>query len=115
MKISELTNAPQWLKDAIVENEDVEIVNNYVIWKDGTWKSGVWKSGRWEGGVWEDGKKVQQRQQPQPRKNGQGARSAQHLNDLVQQYADHGYVNDVAPVYGKMLKHGVFLAAMCML
>ena len=61
------------------------------------------------------GKKVQQRQQPQPRKNGQGARSAQHLNDLIQQYADHGYVNNVAPVYGKMLKHGVFLAAMCML
>ena len=55
MKISELTNAPQWLKDAIVENEDVEIVNNYVIWKNGMWKCGVWKSGVWEGGTWKNG------------------------------------------------------------
>ena len=55
MKISELTNAPQWLKDAIVENEDVEIVNNYVIWKDGMWEGGVWEGGMWKGGMWEGG------------------------------------------------------------
>jgi len=55
MKISELKNAPQWLKDANVENEDVEIINGVVVWNDGTWKSGIWENGVWKYGVWNNG------------------------------------------------------------
>lgn len=32
-KISELTDAPAWLKSARVENEDVEIINGRAIWR----------------------------------------------------------------------------------
>jgi hypothetical protein len=53
MKIKDLTNAPQWLKDAVVTNEDVEI-DEYgrVVWRDGVWRGGVWCGGVWCGGVW---------------------------------------------------------------
>ena len=55
MKISELENAPQWLKEAKVQNEDVEIINNIVVWEYGIWEGGIWEYGIWEGGIWEGG------------------------------------------------------------
>lgn len=61
MKVSELVNAPQWLREAGVEDEDVEIISGIgVVWHSGTWKcgswgGGVWKDGIWERGTWQDG------------------------------------------------------------
>lgn len=55
MRISQLTNAPAWLKKATVENEDVEIIGEVVHWKSGTWKGGEWQEGRWHSGRWESG------------------------------------------------------------
>jgi hypothetical protein len=56
MKISELTNAPDWLKAAVVENEDVAI-NTYgrVTWRGGNWLGGDWYGGDWLGGTWRGG------------------------------------------------------------
>ena len=55
MKISELENAPDWLKEAKTVDEDVEIVGGRVIWRDGEWQDGVWQGGLWRGGVWRGG------------------------------------------------------------
>ena len=55
MKIKELENAPDWLKRAIVQDEDVEIVDGGVVWERGVWKGGIWEGGVWKGGVWEGG------------------------------------------------------------
>lgn len=60
MRVSELQNAPEWLKKACVANEDVEIRHNIVVWKSGDWKYGVWEHGVWESGTfhqgtWKDG------------------------------------------------------------
>ncbi len=55
------TKWPQWLKNAITENADVEIGSyGSVIWRggvwcDGEWRGGVWRDGVWRGGVWRDG------------------------------------------------------------
>jgi hypothetical protein len=54
-KIADLKDAPDWLKRARVRDEDVEIVNGVVIWKDGTWEGGLWEGGTWEDGIWEYG------------------------------------------------------------
>jgi hypothetical protein len=47
---------PQWLKDAITENADIEI-NKFgsVVWRGGVWRGGVWRGGVWRGGVWRGG------------------------------------------------------------
>ena len=44
-----------WLKDADFENAEIDIVETWLIWKDGTWKKGVWENGIWQGGIWQDG------------------------------------------------------------
>ena len=55
MKISELENAPQWLLDANVKNEDVYMVGDLVTWRGGIWLGGTWLGGTWEGGIWHGG------------------------------------------------------------
>ena len=55
MKIEELTNCPDWLKEAVTENADVEIINGEVHWHSGTWISGKWHNGAWYNGVWWNG------------------------------------------------------------
>lgn len=55
MKISELENAPVWLKEAKTVDEDVSIENNIVIWRGGVWLDGVWYGGVWRSGMWLDG------------------------------------------------------------
>ena len=56
MKVKELTNAPQWLIDAIVEDEDVVISESgRVTWCDGVWRGGEWCGGEWRSGVWRGG------------------------------------------------------------
>jgi hypothetical protein len=56
MKIKELTNAPQWLLDAVVRDEDVEI-DKYgrVIWHRGSWDSGDFWGGDFRGGDFRGG------------------------------------------------------------
>jgi len=41
MKISELTDAPAWLKDANTEDADVEIRDGIVTWHNGVWRGTV--------------------------------------------------------------------------
>jgi len=55
MRIKDLKDAPLWLKNAGVVDEDVETVNGVVIWKDGIWKDGIWEGGVWKDGIWEGG------------------------------------------------------------
>jgi hypothetical protein len=60
MKISELPNAPAWLRAASTSGEDVEMQGGVVIWLSGTWYGGewyggVWRSGEWLGGTWYGG------------------------------------------------------------
>ena len=60
MKISQLTNAPQWLLDAKTSDEDVEIIRGKVHWfsgnwHEGTWENGTWMAGTWYAGTWLDG------------------------------------------------------------
>ncbi len=52
MRISELPNAPTWLKEAKTFNADVNIVDGVVIWLDGTWLDGSWHGGIWRDGTW---------------------------------------------------------------
>ena len=53
MKIKDLTNAPAWLMNAIVSDENVEIDRfGRVIWYGGDWHGGVWYGGDWRGGYW---------------------------------------------------------------
>lgn len=55
MKIKELRNAPDWLKAAIVEDEDVTIEEDGVLWHGGIWHWGNWKGDYWFDGTWHDG------------------------------------------------------------
>ena len=55
MKIEELADAPQWLRDAETIDANVEIVRGIVVWRGGTWWGGTWEGGTWRGGTWEDG------------------------------------------------------------
>jgi hypothetical protein len=55
MKISELPNAPDWLKEAKTENADVDWKCGYIVWHGGVWRDGVWHGGVWHGGVWRGG------------------------------------------------------------
>jgi len=55
MKISELTNAPEWLLDAITRNADVDIIDDNVVWHKGVWLDGIWQNGIWENGTWRNG------------------------------------------------------------
>jgi hypothetical protein len=55
MKIKDLVDAPQWLKNAVVEDEDVEIINGVVVWRNGTWCNGTWRDGTWYNGIWHNG------------------------------------------------------------
>ena len=55
MKISELTNAPQWLLDANTADADVEIISGRIVWHDGIWHDGIWHDGIWHDGIWYDG------------------------------------------------------------
>lgn len=52
MKISEIDDAPQWLKNAVVRDEDVSYRDGVVIWHSGTWVGGTWLSGNWHDGTW---------------------------------------------------------------
>jgi hypothetical protein len=55
MKISELENAPEWLKRAEVINEDVVMDGEHVVWLNGEWIDGIWEGGTWEDGIWYNG------------------------------------------------------------
>ena len=54
-----------WLIDAEIENAEIEIKNDTLIWKSGTWYSGTWFYGIWQkgnflsgvflNGIWEEG------------------------------------------------------------
>jgi hypothetical protein len=53
-----------WLIDAEIENAQLEIKNNTLIWKNGSfytgdWYYGIFKDGsfygNWENGIWENG------------------------------------------------------------
>jgi len=55
MKIKDLPNCPEWLSDADTINEDVEMINNTVVWNSGTWNSGTWIDGIWVYGTWNSG------------------------------------------------------------
>ena len=52
MKISELENCPDWLREADTENANVEIIDGAVQWCSGTWNNGTWEGGTWENGTW---------------------------------------------------------------
>ena len=52
MKISELENCPDWLREADTENANVEIIDGAVHWFSGTWNNGTWEGGTWENGTW---------------------------------------------------------------
>jgi hypothetical protein len=55
MKVKDLENPPQWLLDAWVDNEDVEIIDGVVVWRSGTWCDGTWHGGTWCDGTWNGG------------------------------------------------------------
>ena len=55
MRIKNLKDAPDWLKAAKTEGEDVEILDGRVIWHTGIWHTGTWHGGDWRGGAWYDG------------------------------------------------------------
>lgn len=53
-----------WLIDSEIENAEIEIKNDTIIWKTGlficgNWKYGIWESGtflgRWENGIFVNG------------------------------------------------------------
>ena len=53
-----------WVVDAEMENAEIVIKNNTIIWENGTWlygnwRFGIWKNGsfhgKWENGIFEDG------------------------------------------------------------
>lgn len=39
-----------WLLDSEIEEANIEIKRNKVIWKDGNWYNGIWKGAIWENG-----------------------------------------------------------------
>ena len=59
MKKTELTKEQQekfkWLMKAETIDEDVEIVNGVLTWKDGVWENGIWRDGVFKGGYWRNG------------------------------------------------------------
>lgn len=60
MKVKELINTGKinkdhWLAKAVVYDEDVEIINNCIVWKCGVWQGGEWQYGVWHDGVWKSG------------------------------------------------------------
>ena len=44
-----------WLNLAVTESEAVDIIDNTVVWKNGSWEDGIWEDGSWEGGIWKRG------------------------------------------------------------
>ena len=52
MKIKDLVNPPYWLLLASVVNEDVDIEDHRVVWRNGEWQGGEWQDGVWRDGVW---------------------------------------------------------------
>jgi|LakMenEpi03Aug12_release.lakeMendotaPanAssembly.Ray.scaffolds.fasta_scaffold1570467_2 hypothetical protein len=52
-----------WITDSEIENANIEIKNNTIIWNDGyffgNWKFGIFKGGKfygnWENGIFESG------------------------------------------------------------
>jgi len=56
MRINELTNAPQWLIDAVVRDEDVTIDEyGHVQWHSGEWIRGNFWGGDFRGGDFRGG------------------------------------------------------------
>ncbi len=55
MKIEDLKDCPQWIKDAQTFEADVNLVNGVIIWRGGDWHGGVWHGGVWHGGDWHGG------------------------------------------------------------
>ena len=55
MRIAELENAPEWLKQASTIEADVELLYGIVVWRGGTWHGGIWRGGEWHGGEWRGG------------------------------------------------------------
>lgn len=51
----EIIKKDHWLNLAVIESEDVDIIDNTVIWKKGVWEDGTWEGGSWEDGTWERG------------------------------------------------------------
>ncbi len=47
MKISELENCPDWLREADTENADIMIIDGKVHWNNGIWYDGIWCDGTW--------------------------------------------------------------------
>ena len=52
MKISELPNAPDWLKSAQTDNADVDWQCGYIVWNSGDFLGGDFRGGNWLGGSW---------------------------------------------------------------
>lgn len=48
-------NNLHWLIDAEIEDAEIEVKNNTLIWYDGTWYFGYWYFGIWKDGIWKDG------------------------------------------------------------
>lgn len=46
---------PQWIRDAMTEGAEVEILDGRVIWWGGTWHDGIWLDGDWLAGGFRDG------------------------------------------------------------
>lgn len=54
-----------WLLNSEFENAEIELINNTIIWKNGTmyytqtpfiiWEDGTWKDGIFENGIFENG------------------------------------------------------------
>ena len=55
-----VTTEYNWLLECEVENVNIEIKDNILIWKSGifywgTWYWGIWKSGEFRSGIWNGG------------------------------------------------------------
>lgn len=53
--ITDQSNWPQWLINAVTSDANVQIINGMVVWHDGVWQDGVWYGGVWRGGEWYGG------------------------------------------------------------
>jgi|GEM_PF-2309702 len=56
MKVEELKDCPQWLRNAKTKSADV-VLNEcgQVVWLGGTWHGGTWYGSEWHGGEWRGG------------------------------------------------------------
>jgi hypothetical protein len=45
-------NAPEWLRDADIENPRVEMKGDLVVWHGGEFRGGEFRGGAWRGGEW---------------------------------------------------------------